>query len=82
MTQQAPAILNPAEVAALNAFAASEGRRWRASLTGVYWYNARIWRDDQGDTAHGSALHALRNRAGGYEAVQAFKPAPASKKER
>ncbi len=64
----------PAEAAALDAFAALEGRRWRSLLTEVYWYNARIWIDRDGTSAHGTVLHRLRNRAGGYEIASSYRP--------
>jgi hypothetical protein len=52
------------ELAALQAFAAESGRCWKRDLMNTYWYNARIWRDADGSTFHGSVLHGLRNRLG------------------
>lgn len=57
--------ITAAELAALQAFKAEHGWRWKAELAEVYWYNARIWRDEAtGSDAHGTALHGLRNRLG------------------
>lgn len=52
------------ELAALKAFAAEEGKEWKDTLTMVYWYNARIWRDHTGSTEYGTILHELRNNRG------------------
>jgi hypothetical protein len=46
--------LTKTETAALHAFAAAHGRKWKATLADVYWYNARIWEGHH-------CLHALRN---------------------
>lgn len=54
----------PKELAALQAFAAEYGRKWKESLAFTYWYNARIWRDASGAQAMGYLLHGLRNRLG------------------
>lgn len=67
-------ILTVDEIKALDAFAAQHKRTWRDTLTQVYWYNARIWRDLDGSDLHGTTLHRLRNTAGGYEAVQHYWP--------
>ncbi|WP_159953194.1 hypothetical protein [Rhizobium sp. 18065] len=58
--------LNAAQIDALQAFAADYGRGWKAKLSDVYWYNARIWRDPRGDpeSQAGYVLHGLRNSHG------------------
>lgn len=56
--------LSADETAALLAFAARYGRFWKAKLTAVYWYNARLFSDASGDQTHGYALHRLRNDLG------------------
>jgi hypothetical protein len=66
--------LNAETVAALNAFAQAEGRRWKSRLAEVYWYNARIWIAPDGTQTHGTALHRLRNTPGGHAALATFKP--------
>jgi len=50
------------EIAALQAFADAHGRLWRATLTDVYWYNARIWTGPV--PGMGNTLHAIRNEFG------------------
>ncbi len=56
--------ITPDELEALRAFAAAHGRSWKRALAETYWPRARLWRDDDGSTAHGEALHGLRNRLG------------------
>jgi hypothetical protein len=56
--------LTSAEQAAIQAFAKAHGRKWKATLSQKYWYNARIWRDDDGDSAMGTLLHGVRNDLG------------------
>lgn len=57
--------LTTEEVEALQAFAAKHGRNWKANLSMVYWYNARIWRGPHGDdNTVGYVLHGLRNSHG------------------
>lgn len=56
--------VTPQEIAALQAFATDHGRRWKSILLETYWYNARLWRDCDGNTEQGSILHGLRNRLG------------------
>jgi hypothetical protein len=51
--------LFPNEEAAIARFAADHGRTWKATLTNVYWYNARVWRG--GQEGDGAVLHGLRN---------------------
>ena len=54
--------LTSEEAAAVAAFAAYYGRRWKSTLAEVYWYNGRLWRGPWGDDANiGSILHGLRN---------------------
>ncbi|TCV62291.1 hypothetical protein [Neorhizobium sp. S3-V5DH] len=55
--------LTQEETDALVAFAAAHGRRWKAILSEVYWYNARLWSDSSGNRV-GSVLHGLRNEFG------------------
>jgi hypothetical protein len=63
----------PEDTAALQAFAKAEGRKWKSTLTDVYWYNARIWRDPAtGDNNAGYVLHSLRNNAG-HDWLAAYK---------
>jgi hypothetical protein len=50
------------ETAAIQAFAAEKGRKWKEELSMVYWYNARIWRGPVPDM--GRVLHCLRNSHG------------------
>ena len=52
------------ELDAVRAFAAAHGRTWKSQLNNTYWWNARIWRDDDGSTRHGTVLHGLRNSLG------------------
>lgn len=57
--------ITPDQIAALQAFAKAHGRKWKNTLSEIYWYNARIWRptcDDDGRM--GSILHGLRNSHG------------------
>lgn len=72
--------LHADERAALQAFADAHGRRWKDELSGVYWYNARIW---QGPAAGmGNVLHAIRNEFGPswlYDSCD-VKPAKAPRK--
>jgi hypothetical protein len=66
--------LTPTEAEALRMFAAAHGRTWKAQLTDVYWYNARIWRDPASDGANGALLHALRNDPRwSFDGLHAFK---------
>jgi len=74
MTDKSISTLTDREQAALNAFVKAVGPRWKQELTEVYWYNARIWTDADGDQFHGHVLHSLRNRPGGYEALEDFIP--------
>ncbi len=54
-----------AEHAALEAFALAHGRKWRDTLTQVYWYNARIWHGPRGERRDlGTTLHGIRNEFG------------------
>jgi hypothetical protein len=55
--------LNDAESRALDNFRRCYGRRWKRELE-IYWYNARIWEDDNGDKEDGYILHGLRNSHG------------------
>lgn len=57
-------ILTADEMAAVQAFAKHYGRRWKSILNETYWYNARVWRDETGDTDKGHILHGLRNDLG------------------
>lgn len=69
MTTPAP---TTEQLAALQAFANAypKGdkkrgcRDWKAVLTDLYWYNARIWEDANGDQSHGYVLHSIRNSLG------------------
>jgi hypothetical protein len=54
--------LAPDELAALQIFAAENGRGWKEKLNFVYWFNARIYRDRAGNSHY--ALHRLRNDLG------------------
>jgi hypothetical protein len=56
--------------ASLKAFAAAHGRSWKKAMREVYWYNARVWRDDAG--AQHNILHALRNQTHGYKYLEKF----------
>ncbi len=51
------------EIAALEAFAAAHGRKWKSELRDVYWYNARIWKDGPSESM-GYVLHGIRNNRG------------------
>jgi hypothetical protein len=62
--QTFPAISSE-ELAALLRFANDNGRRWKSQLSDIYWYNARIWRGEDGrDDSVGYVLHGLRNSHG------------------
>ncbi len=74
MSDRFHSALTAEERAALNAFVNAVGRSWKQELTEVYWYNARIWSDPEGDMTHGYVLHSLRNRPGGHEALEDFIP--------
>lgn len=53
------------EIAALEAFAAAHGRKWKSILSDTYWYNARLWTGQRGDDQRiGSILHGIRNDFG------------------
>lgn len=65
--------LTPQQVAALEAFAAGNGKGWKEKLACVYWYNARIWIAPDGTKDHGTTLHGLRNMPGGHAALENFK---------
>lgn len=54
--------LTDAETAALVAFAAAHGRKWKDELSQVYWYHARIWTGPV--PGMGNLLHGLRNTFG------------------
>lgn len=64
--------LTTEETAALQAFANAfpKGDRkrgcysWKEVLTNIYWYNARVWEDDNGSKDHGYVLHSIRNSLG------------------
>lgn len=60
--------LTPLELEALLAFAYEYGRKWKATLNEVYWYNAMLWQPFHHKTEHkdlyGSLLHGLRNSHG------------------
>jgi hypothetical protein len=56
--------ITPQEMVAIQTFAIAHGRGWKTTLANTYWYNARLWRDENGDTGHGESLHGLRNRLG------------------
>lgn len=59
-----PAITS-VDLAALLRFAKDNGRRWKSQLSDIYWYNARIWRGEDGrDDSVGYVLHGLRNSHG------------------
>jgi hypothetical protein len=63
--------VTPEELASLKAFANHYGRSWKRKLAEVYWYNARIFRDDAGVQHH--SLHGLRNDPRwGFEGLDAF----------
>lgn len=65
--------LLPEEHAALEAFAEAHGRnRWRAELTQVYWYNARIWIGPE--AGMGSTLHGIRNTFGPTWLYDVYRP--------
>lgn len=69
-------ILNEEQRDALDAFAKAYGKKWRSTLTEVYWYNARVWRGDGSarDDRRGAILHGIRNTPGGFKAVEEYKP--------
>jgi hypothetical protein len=51
------------ERAALQAFANRHGRKWKETLSCIYWPNARIW--EGGRTKEdGYILHGIRNNFG------------------
>ena len=50
------------QIAALQRFAHAHGRKWKDILSMTYWYNARIYRDRQGN--EWPELHGLRNDLG------------------
>lgn len=53
------------QIAALEAFAAAHGRKWKSVLNETYWYNARMWRGADGrNEIIGSILHGIRNEFG------------------
>lgn len=54
--------LTPDDTAALRAFADAHGRDWKAELSNVYWYNARLWRGPV--PGMGETLHGIRNNYG------------------
>lgn len=57
--------LTAAELDALHEFAAyykRKGKNWKEELAFTYWYNARLWTNNEGKQRH--ELHALRNRLG------------------
>ena len=58
--------LTPDELEAITEFAKEEGRKWKATLSDTYWYNARIWysRKDPFNPYRGHLLHGLRNSHG------------------
>src|SRR5271167_2701056 len=65
--------LTAQDVAALQAFAAywtarKKARKtpltWKRQLAEVYWYNARIWEQADGNSDMGHTLHGLRNSHG------------------
>lgn len=60
------AALDDQQREALEAFAGAHGRKWKEILNDVYWYNARLWRQDNSDNDAliGSVLHGLRNSHG------------------
>ena len=63
-----------ADVAALTAFAAAHGPKWRDDLSMTYWYNARLWRGPLGrDESIGSVLHGIRNDFGPTWLYDVFK---------
>lgn len=66
--------LTAQELAALRAFAAEYGRKWKSVLAETYWYNARLFyaRGNYTDSIPGSLLHGLRN-SHGPSWLQSFK---------
>lgn len=55
----------PEQIAALQAFAAAHGRKWKSILSEQYWFNARIWHDyTNPDREFGVTLHGIRNQFG------------------
>ncbi|TBE73839.1 hypothetical protein ELG97_37050 [Rhizobium leguminosarum] len=70
MTDRQP---NAEQIAALEAFAAAHGRKWKDTLSMTYWYNARIWRDGPGGENMGAILHGVRNQFGGSWLYDEFK---------
>lgn len=59
--------LNAEQLEAITLFAREEGRTWKATLSDVYWYNARIWwsrADIHCKANYGYILHGLRNSHG------------------
>lgn len=54
--------LSDEQLAALQAFAAAHGPKWKSVLTDTYWYNARIWRGPE--DGYGYLLHGIRNQFG------------------
>jgi len=58
------ATLTESQIAAIHNFARCYGRKWKEQLAFTYWYNARIWTDDNGDSRDGHILHTLRNSHG------------------
>ncbi len=64
------------QIAAMEVFAAHEGRAWRDELSMVYWYNAHIWTGPQGNQgAIGTTLHGIRNQFGPSWLYDDYKPA-------
>lgn len=55
--------LTKEEDAALIAFAAAHGKKWKDTLASVYWFNARVW--SGGKEGMGTTLHYIRNTLGG-----------------
>lgn len=73
MTARSYPELTSEDRGALERFAKAHGMRWRATLTDVYWYNARIWRD--GEPNDGNILHAIRNNFGPTWLYDVYRPA-------
>lgn len=65
-------VLTDEQRAALEAFAAAFGRKWRDELSMVYWYNARIW--DGPVPGMGTTLHYIRNHFGPTWLYDVYKP--------
>ena len=62
MAKQKYRELEADELEALKTFAAENGKKWKEVLAFKYWYNARVYRANDGKER--PALHRLRNDLG------------------